>query len=132
MKDKKLMVFGVLNVVQGLIVGAIPLLVSSRIDAVNWVLTLASALMIISGPVLIFGGKWGRRLAASACLLHWLLGLVFAALSLMSASYLYGIYGRHGQSAGAMAAAVAVVIFIVFWLIPAHEIHFLRTRGESS
>ncbi len=132
MKDKKLMFFGALNVVQGLMVGAIPLLVSSRIDAVNLVLAFASVLMIISGPVLIFGGKWGRRLAASACLFHWLLGLVFASLSLMSASYLYGIYGRHGQSAGAMAAAVAVGIFIIFWLIPAHEIHFLRTRGESS
>ncbi len=132
MKDKKLMLFGALNVVQGLMVGAIPLLVSSRIEAVNQVLALASVLMILSGPLLIFGGKWGRRLAASACLLHWLLGLVFAALSLMSASYLYGIYGRHGQSAGAMAAAVAVGIFIIFWLIPAHEIHFLRARGESS
>ena len=132
MKDRKLVVFGVLNVVQGLMVGAIPLLVSSRIDAVNWLLAFASILMVLSGPVLIFGGKWGRRLAASACLFHWLLGLVLAALSLMSASYLYGIYGRHGQSAGAMAAAVAVAIFIIFWLIPAHEIHFLRTRGEAN
>jgi hypothetical protein len=131
-KDKKLLAFGVLNLVQGLLVGAIPVLVSSRAQQVDWALGVAAILMLVAGPALVFGGRWGRRFAAVACLLHWVIGLAAAALIASSASYLYGIYGHHGHSAGALAFAVAAMVLVLFWLIPGHELAFLRRRATEA
>lgn len=128
--EKKLVIFGVLNIVQGLVVGLIPLVVPSRIDLVNSALMVAGGIMFLSGPLLVFAGKWGRRIAAAACLIHWIVGLTGVVLVLSSASYLYGIYGRHGASAGLIAFVIAFVLMIVFWFIPAHEISFLRGRRD--
>jgi hypothetical protein len=131
-KDKRLYLFGALNLVQGALVGAIPLLVSSRAPHVDWALGVAAILMLVAGPGLVFGGSWGRKLAAAVCLLHWAIGLAAAALIASSASYLYGIYGRHGHAVGALAAVIAVVVLIVFWLIPGHELAYLRkSQGEA-
>ncbi|MBW2277740.1 MAG: hypothetical protein JRF63_09630 [Deltaproteobacteria bacterium] len=130
-KDKRLLVFGALNLVQGALVGAIPLLVSSRAPHVDWALIVAAILMLVAGPGLVFGGSWGRRFAAVVCLLHWVIGLAAAALLASSASYLYGIYGHHGHAVGSLAAVMAVMVLIVFWLIPAHELAYLRGRGAA-
>ena len=130
-KDKKLVLFGALNLVQGALVGAIPLLVSSRAPHVDWVLGVAAILMLVAGPALVLGGGWGRRFAAVVCLLHWVIGLAAAALVASSASYLYGIYGRHGHAVGSLAVVMAVVVLIVFWLIPGHELAYLRARGAA-
>jgi len=131
LKDSRLILFGALNVVQGALVGAIPLLASSRSPQVNWALGVTAILMVVAGPALVFGGRWGRRFAGAVCLLHWIIGLAAAALIASSASYLYGIYGHHGHAVGALAFVLAVVVLIVFWLIPGHEIAFLRGRARS-
>lgn len=129
-KDRKLLAFGALNLVQGLLVGAIPVLVSSRAQQVDWALGVAAILMLVAGPALVFGGRWGRRFAAVVCLLHWVIGLAAAALIASSASYLYGIYGHHGHSVGALAFVIAAIVLVLFWLIPGHELAFLRRRAE--
>lgn len=131
LRDKKLLAFGALNIVQGLLVGAIPVLVSSRAQQVDFALGVAAILMLVAGPALVFGGRWGRRFAAVVCLLHWVIGLAAAALIASSASYLYGIYGHHGQSVGALAFVVAAMVLVLFWLIPGHELAFLRRRTEA-
>jgi hypothetical protein len=46
-----------------------------------------------------------------------------------SSSYLYGIYGQLGHSIGAIGFVIALWVLVVFWLIPGHELHFLRQRG---
>ena len=128
MNNRMTIAFGALNLVQGALVGAIPLVVPSREPSINWLLGAAAITMLISGPALIFLGRIGRIVAAASCLFHGLLGTAFATLVAVSASYLYGIYGRHGHAAGSIAFAIAVVGLIVFWLIPAHELHFLRKQ----
>jgi hypothetical protein len=120
------MLFGVLNVLQGALVGAIPFVATSREALVNVVIWAAGALMILSGPLLVLAGRWGRRIAAAVCLLYWVLGLIGVGLIVASASYLFGIYGHHGAAAGALATVLALLVAVVFWLLPAHELHFLR------
>ena len=131
MKDKKVILFSVLNVLQGLIIGAIPLVVASREPMVNWLLFAIAGLMILAGPALMFGGRIGFKFAAIACLVHGAVGTVFAALIASAASYLYGIYGHHGHALGSMAFVLVIVSLIVFWLIPAHEINYLRKRWSE-
>ncbi len=126
MKDKKAKLFSVLNIVQGVLIGAIPLVVSSRVDAVNWVLYATGALMIIAGPALLFGGRMGKRVAAVACLTHGVLGTIFTTLIVSATSYLYSIYGHHGYALGTMSLVLSIVVLIVFWLVPAHELSYLR------
>jgi hypothetical protein len=130
-RDGKLILFGVLNVIEAALVGAIPLVVPARSSALNWTLGAAAVLMLAAAPALVFGGRKGRRLAVAACLVYWVLGLVFAALIFAAASYLYGLYGRTGQSAAAIAFVVAAMVLVLFWLIPGHEIHFLKRRSEE-
>jgi len=79
----------------------------------------------------VFGGRFGRRLAMAICLVYWVMGLVFAALIVAAASYLYGLYGNNGQTAGAIAFVLAALVLLLFWLIPGHEIHFLKRRAEE-
>ena len=131
MSDRKLLLFGALNLLHGLLVGAVPLLVPSREPVVNWVIGAAAVSMLAAGPALVFAGRLGRRIAVFACLLNWLVGLAAAGLIVFSAAYLYGIYGRHGHAIGSIAFVVALLVLIVFWLIPAHEIHFLRRRAAD-
>ena len=131
MKNKTLILFGVLNLVQGALVGAIPLLAPSREAWVNWFLGGAAVLMLIAGPSLIFGGRIGRTLAAIVCLVHGVIGTGFAALVAASASYLYGIYGRHGHAVGSIGFVIVGVVLILFWLIPAHELHYLKKSGSA-
>ena len=132
MRDRQLILFGVLNLVQGALVGSIPLFVSSREPFVNWVLGAIAIIMLLAAPALVFGGQLGRVLATAACLMHAITGTVFAALVAFAASYLLGIYGRHGLAMGSLSFVIAVFLLVVFWLIPAHELHFLRKRaGEQ-
>jgi hypothetical protein len=128
--DRKKIFFGVLSVVQSAMVGAIPLLAASREPAVNWLLYGISGAMLVAGPALVFGGRAGRAVAAIACMIHLVAGLVFAVLVVGSASYLLGIYGRHGQSIGALALVLAAFVAVLFWLIPAHQLHYLRRSAE--
>jgi hypothetical protein len=124
--------FGALDVLQGALVGLIPLLVPSREPAVNWILGTAAAMMIAAGPMLVFGKGPGRAVAAVVCLLYLALGAGFAAVIAASASYLYGIYGRHGHAVGSIGFVLMGVVLIFFWLIPAHELNFLRkARGSK-
>jgi len=129
--ERKKILFGVLNVAQGLAVGAIPFAVPSRTETVNVVLMALGGVMLVSGPLLVFAGRIGRGVAIAACLLHWLAGLLGAALVFASASYLYGIYGRHGSSAGLIALLVAFMLLVVFWLVPGHELVYLRKKGAA-
>ena len=129
LKDKPLVLFGVLNLVQGLLVGAVPALVPSLEPAVNGILVTAAVLMLIAAPALVLGGRLGRWIAALSCLLHWLLGLGLAALVVASSSYLYGIYGQLGHTIGSIGFVIALLVLVVFWLIPGHELYFLRQRG---
>lgn len=126
MADRKLLVFCALNIVQGVLVGMIPLAFSSRVAAFNWILAVASVSMLVAGPALLLGGRYGRIFAAFACLLHGTIGTVLAALLAGSASYLYGIYGHHGHALGTIAFVFVGVGLIFFWLIPGHELHYLR------
>ena len=130
-RDGKLILFGVLNVVQAALIGAIPLFSPARSGVLNWTLVAAAALMLAAAPALVFGGRFGRHLAMAVCLVYWVMGLVFAALIVASASYLYGLYGLYGQTAGAIALVLAMLVLVVFWLIPGHEIHFLKQRGDA-
>lgn len=124
--------FGALLVVQGLLVGAFPVLAPSRSPAINWVVAALAVLALVAGPALAFGGRLGRIVAAAVCLAHWVAGLVLALLVASSASYLYGIYGHHGRSLGAIALVIVAVVMIVFWLIPGHALHFLgKNRGAG-
>jgi len=123
--------FSLLNIFQGALVGVVPIIVPSRLDPVNWALYTAAALMIASGPALMFAGTWGKRIAAGVCLLYWLMGLFGAVLVGMSASYLYGIYGYHGHAAGSLAVVIAVILLIVFWLIPSHELYYLKKQENT-
>ncbi|HUT78050.1 MAG TPA: hypothetical protein VM285_10210 [Polyangia bacterium] len=127
--DGKLVTFGALLVVQGLLVGAIPMLAPSRSATVNGAIFALSVAALVAGPALVLAGRPGRIAAAAVCLVHWLAGLVLALLVAASASYLYGIYGQHGKSLGAIALAIAAVALILFWLIPGHVLHFLRKSG---
>jgi hypothetical protein len=130
-RDGRLILYGVLNVVEAALVGAIPLVVPARSNALNWTLGAAAVLMLAAAPALVFGGRRGRRLAMAVCLAYWVLGLVFAALIVAAASYLYGLYGRTGHSAAAIAFVVAAMVLVLFWLIPGHEIHFLKRNSEE-
>lgn len=132
MFNHKNLLFGGLNLVQGALIGSIPLLVASREPAVNWVLAGVAILMLVSGPALVFAGRIGRIVAAIACLVHGLTGTIIAALVAFAASYLYGIYGRHGVAVGSVASVGAVFILVVFWLVPAHELRYLKiSAGEK-
>jgi len=130
-RDRKLALFGALNLVQAALVGAIPLVAPSRAGAVNWALFAVAALMVAAAPALVFGGRAGRRVALAVCLIYWLVGLALAALIVASASYLYGIYGRTGESAGAIAFVLAAMVLVLFWLIPGHEIRYLTRPREE-
>ena len=57
------------------------------------------------------------------------LGLGLAALVVASSSYLYGIYGQLGHTIGSIGFVIALLVLVVFWLIPGHELYFLRQRG---
>jgi len=129
--DKKVVLYGALNIVEGALVGAIPLVAPSRVGGINWAIGAAALLMIIAGPALVLGGRTGRRAALGICYLYWAIGLALAALVVASASHLYGMYGNFGTSAGAIAFALALMVMVVFWLIPAHEIHFLTRPVEK-
>ncbi len=131
MKTKTTFIFGMLNIVQGVLVGAIPFFVPSRELFVNWLLYAAAVLMLLAGPALIALGRPGAVFATFTCLVHGIMGTVFAALIAASASYLLGIYGHHGQTAGALALVIMAVVLILFWLIPAHELSFLRKQWAS-
>ena len=130
-ENRSKLLYGVLNIVQGALVGAIPLMVSSRIEVVNTLLMVVAGLMILAGPALFFGGTWGKRYAAGICILYWIAGLVGVSAVVFSASYLYGIYGRHGASAGGMAFVLAALLMVLFWLIPGHELHYLKKSGAK-
>lgn len=130
-RDGKIILFGVLNVVQAALVGAIPLVAPARSGALNWTLGIAAVLMIAAAFALVFGGRFGRRVAMAVCLVYWVMGLAFAALIVAAASYLYGLYGHNGQTAGAIAFVLAALVLVLFWLVPGHEIHFLRRRAEE-
>jgi hypothetical protein len=132
MRERKAILFGVLNLVQGAAIGAIPVIVPSRDAAVNWALGTVAVAMLLAGPALVFAGRYGRVAAAAACLLHLLTGIVVAALVASSAAYLYGIYGSYGRDLGTIAFVVAVFALIVFSLIPAHELAWLRGRGKGA
>jgi cation transport ATPase len=129
--DKKTIGYGVLCIVQGLLVGAIPVLVSSRLPHVDWVLGALAIMTLVAGPALVFGGRFGRVLTGVVCLLHWLVGLVVAVLILSSASYLYGIYGHHGHSVGALGFVFTVVALVLFWLIPGHLLGYVRRERAA-
>ena len=128
MKDRSNAVFGVLNLAQAALIGAVPMVAPSREPLVNWVLGAAAVVIALAGPALVFAGRPGRIYAAVACLIHWLLGTVLSALIIASASYLYGIYGRHGHSIGSIAFVLAFMVLVAFWLIPLHELNFLRKK----
>lgn len=130
-RDGKLILYGVLNVVEAALVGAIPLVAPARSGALNWALGAAAVLMFAAAPALVFGGSIGRRFAFAVCLAYWAAGLVLAALIVAAASYLYGIYGNTGQSAAAIAFVVAAMVLVLFWLIPGHEIHYLTRCAEK-
>ena len=132
MRDRKTILFGALNLVQGAAIGAIPLLAPSRYAWVNWALGGLSAVMLLAGPALVLAGRYGRIAAAVACLLHIGAGLALAALAASSAAYLYGIYGAYGRDLGKIAFVVAGFVLIVFWLVPAHELAWLRGKGKGS
>ena len=131
MKDRLTLLFGVLNLLQGCVIGTVPLLLPSREPAFNWLLGAAAVAMLIAGPAIVFGGRAGRMLAAISCLYNFLLGAVLALLVVLSASYLYGIYGRHGHASAAIALVIAALGLVVFWLLPAHELHFLRRKAAE-
>ncbi|MDJ0763725.1 MAG: hypothetical protein QNJ97_12150 [Myxococcota bacterium] len=131
MKDKKKILFGLLNIAQGGLVVAIPLIATSREPIINWVLGAAAALMFIAGPALFFGGPLGKKIAALACLIHGVIGTILAALIASSAAYLYGIYGRHGHAAGSIGFVLVLLVLTVFWLLPAHELSFLKKQERG-
>ncbi|MCP4602637.1 MAG: hypothetical protein GY847_19335 [Proteobacteria bacterium] len=131
MKNKTIILFGILNLVQGAVIGAVPIIAESREPLVNWLLGTVAISMLIAGPALVFGGRIGRMIAALACLVHGVVGTAFATLIAGSASYLYGIYGHHGHSIGAIAFVLVGFVLFVFWLIPAHELLFLKRYGQS-
>lgn len=131
MTDKKTVLFGILNVVQAAMTAAIPWFAPSRDAKVNAVLWAVAGLMLLAAPALVFGRAPGRWIAAAACLAEWLLGLALAVLLVTSASYLGTIYGWQGRALAGIAYALAVLITVVFWLIPAHELYFLRKRQEA-
>jgi uncharacterized membrane protein len=130
--DKRTVFFGALLAVQGLLVGAIPLLAPSRSSAINGAISALAVAALVAGPALVLAGRPGRIAAAAVCLVHWLAGLALAILVAASASYLYGIYGQHGKSLGAIAIAIAAVALILFWLIPGHVLHFLHGGGGGA
>jgi len=94
------------------------------IDGVLW--TLAGAMMVTAG-MLMFTDRAGRIVAAVVCLAYWLAGAAFAVLVAMSAAYLYGIYGGIGQALGIVAWAVVALVGVLFWLIPSHQLAWLRS-----
>ncbi|MDD5310092.1 MAG: hypothetical protein PHU25_22470 [Deltaproteobacteria bacterium] len=132
MRERKTILFGVLNLVQGTAIGAIPVIVPSRDVAVNWALGAVAAVMLVAGPALVFGGRYGRITSAAACFVHLLAGLVATTLIASSAAYLYGIYGAYGRDLGRIAFVVALFALIVFWLIPAHELVWLGNRRKGA
>jgi hypothetical protein len=130
--DPRSAVFGALLAVQGLLVGAIPVLAPSRSSTINGAILALAVAALVAGPALVLAGRPGRIAATAVCLVHWLAGLVLALLVAASASYLYGIYGPHGKSLGAIALAIAAVALILFWLIPGHVLHFLHRGGGGA
>jgi len=130
-REGKLILYGVLNVVEAALVGAIPLVAPARSSALNWTLGAVAALMVVAAAAILFGGRIGRRIALGVCFAYWAAGLALAALIVASASYLYGLYGHTGQSAAAIAFVVAALVLVLFWLIPGHEIHYLTRRAEK-
>ena len=132
MRTGKDILFATLNLVQAAVVGALPLMAPSREGWFAWVLWGAAGLMLLAAPALVFGGRWGSRLAATACLVHFALGALLAALLVFSTSYLYTIYGHHGTTLGNLALVLAAGMLVLFWLIPAHELAWLRTRGQET
>lgn len=123
--------FAGLNICQAGLIGSIPLTLSSREPLVNGVLFAAAGVMVLAALGLFVRGETGRKIAFYACVVHGVIGTVFSMLIAGSASYLYGIYGRHGHAVGSIAFVLVVVVFIVFWLLPAHEIWFLQKPREE-
>jgi hypothetical protein len=129
MPDRTAWLFFVLNLVQATVIGAIARYVPSRSPTVNAVLWAAAGVMLVAAAALPVRKPWARAVAAVACIAHGAVGLLGAALIFASASYLYGIYGYHGQALGGIALGLAAVVLVVFWLIPAHELAWLRQKG---
>ncbi len=126
--DRRHWLFAGLNLAQAMLLGAILLWLPSNAMWVNLTLGVGLALMLASSPALVFGGQRGQWVAAAACLYQWVLGTVFALGTASSAAYLYGIYGNFGKSLGLVSGAGTFCVLIVFWLIPAHELSWLRSR----
>ena len=110
---------------------AIPWLLPSRSSLLNGGLVALGALMLISGPLLIWAGRLGRLVAASACLLNWAVGTVFSVLILASASYLAEAFGRMGSTVAGLSLVLVALTVVLFWLLPLHELHALRKSGAS-
>ncbi|MBI5525171.1 MAG: hypothetical protein HY897_02475 [Deltaproteobacteria bacterium] len=132
MPDRTVWLFAALNLMQASVIGAIARYVPSRSPVINGVLWGAAALMLAAAAAVVIRKPWARGVAAIACIIHGAVGLGFAALVIASASYLYGIYGGHGRALGGIALAIAAMVLIVFWLVPAHELAFLRRQGRSA
>ena len=123
--------FAVLDLVQAGLVAAIPWLVPSGslvIDGVFWTL---AALMVVAAPTLVFGGRTGRIVAGVVCVVYWVAGAALVVGIGSSAAYLTGIYGTLGKTLGAAAWLLAALVAVLFWLIPAHELVWLRQQEQG-
>ena len=94
------------------------------------------AVFLLSGLATVFLGVADNLWLVIVVILQSLLASCFfpagfAALIASAATYLYGIYGHHGHALGSMAFVLTIVSLIVFWLIPAHELSFIRKRWSE-
>ena len=122
----RVLLFAGLDVVLGCMVGAFPFLVPGDSRAIDLTLAALGVLMVLAGPALVFGGRPGRLYAIGACLAYWLAGAVLVVLLATSAAWLWGIYEAMGEALAMAAVAIAVLVMVVFWLVPGHQLAFLR------
>lgn len=97
----------------------------------GWVQVLGgglSAAAVLMGAAMMIRRSWSWWLGVAACAALLLLAVLWLGLTVLSASFLAGVYGAHGRAASLFALVGAALIIELVALLPAFQLKFLMTR----
>jgi hypothetical protein len=132
MTDKTRYLLAALDLLQGIAVGGLPWLIPGQHGWFDAVALTLGVMMLASAPLLIGNWRWARPLLLATCVAYWAVGTVLVVLIAGSASYMYGIYGLLGHLLGTIGVLIAALVAVGFWLLPAHQLHYLIKQGRAA